>query len=209
MSELLVLDSDGELPRMTFTTRLFLREGFGQALWMDLVNSEEHDGFGRRTEHLADPSWIGVFARFWGLNLPGDLGHARAVEELTPVRSLLRSLAEQWSLHKNISAAGLERLNACLCVSVHRVLRLEESGYSLHLVPEEHGWRSIHARVAASLAVQLSGPEPDRIKSCPNPDCRWLFLDETRANSRKWCRDRSCGNRLRVRHARQLASTRR
>jgi len=193
---------------MTFTTRLFLREGFGQALWIDLVNSEQYDGFGRRTEHLADPSWIGVFARFWGLELPGNLDHARTVEELTVLRSLLRSLAEQWSLHKNITAAGLERLNERLAVPVHRVLRLEESGYVLRLVSSEHGWRWIHAQVAASLAVQLSGPEPDRIKSCPNPDCRWLFLDKTRANSRKWCRDRSCGNRLRVRHARQLASTR-
>jgi predicted RNA-binding Zn ribbon-like protein len=191
---------------MAITTRLFLRNGFGQALWMDLVNSEEHDGFGHRTEHLADTSWMRVFTRFWGLDLPGNLDDARTVKELRELRSLLRTLSEQWNLHKSISASGLAKLNECLAAPVRRVLRLERSGYGLSLVSADDGWRWIHAQVAASLAEQLSGSEPDRIKRCPNPDCGWLFLDKTRANSRKWCRDRRCGNRLRVRLARQRAS---
>ena len=51
----------------------------------------------------------------------------------------------------------------------------------------------------------LSSELLDRIKECGGPDCKWLFLDESRNRSRRWCEMSECGNRAKQRryHRRQ------
>jgi predicted RNA-binding Zn ribbon-like protein len=43
---------------------------------------------------------------------------------------------------------------------------------------------------------------------CAGEGCGWMFLDESRNASRRWCDSRDCGNRERVRKylARKCAS---
>lgn len=54
-------------------------------------------------------------------------------------------------------------------------------------------------QIAASAAVVLTGTDVDRLKQCPGDSCGWVFLDESRNRSRRWCDSRECGNRERVR----------
>ena len=37
------------------------------------------------------------------------------------------------------------------------------------------------------------------IRRCANDECRWLFIDQSKTNSRRWCDMRSCGNRAKAR----------
>src|SRR5664280_2943804 len=37
------------------------------------------------------------------------------------------------------------------------------------------------------------------IRECGAPDCEWLFLDQSRNGSRRWCDMKSCGNRQKAR----------
>lgn len=62
------------------------------------------------------------------------------------------------------------------------------------------------ARSAAELLT--SSPKLGRVKVCGGEGCGWMFLDESRNGSRKWCDSRDCGNRERVRKhlARKRAS---
>ena len=60
----------------------------------------------------------------------------------------------------------------------------------------------IMAEVARSFVETLTRGGAGRIKFCQNNNCRWLFYDETKAKSRRWCSSKSCGNRERVRRAR-------
>jgi predicted RNA-binding Zn ribbon-like protein len=62
--------------------------------------------------------------------------------------------------------------------------------------------------VARSAAELLTSPKLGRVKVCAAEGCGWLFLDESRNSSRRWCDSRSCGNRERVREylARKRAS---
>lgn len=46
----------------------------------------------------------------------------------------------------------------------------------------------------------------DRIRSCEADDCNHVFLDESRANNRRWCSMQRCGNRAKVRAHRQRAA---
>ena len=43
----------------------------------------------------------------------------------------------------------------------------------------------------------------ERLKQCPGPACGWLFLDQTRNNSRRWCDMATCGNRTKGRRHRE------
>jgi predicted RNA-binding Zn ribbon-like protein len=45
----------------------------------------------------------------------------------------------------------------------------------------------------------LAGPRLDRVRRCANPECGWLFLDDSRAGKRRWCSMSSCGNRAKAR----------
>lgn len=51
----------------------------------------------------------------------------------------------------------------------------------------------------ADAAIDLFSHEDlSRLRTCAADDCAWLFLDETRNRSRKWCDMSTCGNRAKV-----------
>jgi predicted RNA-binding Zn ribbon-like protein len=58
--------------------------------------------------------------------------------------------------------------------------------------------------VHAAVELLTGGPL-DRLKTCGN--CRWLFLDQSRNHSRRWCRMEECG--LHMKHARFVEQRRR
>ncbi len=62
--------------------------------------------------------------------------------------------------------------------------------------------------VARSAAELLTSPKLGGLKICAGEGCGWMFLDESRNASRRWCDSRDCGNRERVRKylARKRAS---
>lgn len=58
--------------------------------------------------------------------------------------------------------------------------------------------------VESALRLLTSGSLA-RLRRCGNSTCFWLFLDETRNRSRRWCEMASCGNLLKVRRHREKA----
>jgi predicted RNA-binding Zn ribbon-like protein len=58
--------------------------------------------------------------------------------------------------------------------------------------------------VHAAVDLLTEGPL-DRVKTCGN--CRWLFLDQSRNHSRRWCSMDECG--LQMKHARFVEKRRR
>jgi predicted RNA-binding Zn ribbon-like protein len=53
--------------------------------------------------------------------------------------------------------------------------------------------------VAVSAVELLTSPELARVRECEGRGCGWLFLDESRSRTRRWCSAAGCGNRERVR----------
>ena len=45
----------------------------------------------------------------------------------------------------------------------------------------------------------LSSEECGRLRLCANPDCGWVFLDQSRKGNRRWCSMRECGSRAKAR----------
>lgn len=88
-----------------------------------------------------------------------------------------------------------------------RVLNMHLSGSAALGVALSHktlGWQRSSGRlvskgllkpIAWSAAGLLTGPRAYKIKQCQDErGCGWLFIDESRAQTRRWCSMGDCGN---------------
>jgi len=55
------------------------------------------------------------------------------------------------------------------------------------------------APVLWSAADLLTRADRRRVRRCANDACLWLFVDESKAGTRRWCDMSSCGNRAKSR----------
>jgi predicted RNA-binding Zn ribbon-like protein len=56
--------------------------------------------------------------------------------------------------------------------------------------------------VASAAELLTSAAELERVRVCglyESSECSWLFVDETRAHTRRWCSMKDCGNRAKAR----------
>jgi predicted RNA-binding Zn ribbon-like protein len=180
----------------------YVAAGFGKEFaWLDLANSIEWDGYGKVTDHLNDSTWAAHIVKHW--NLASTLLRPVPLAQLIALRALLRRMAEKLSASETIDERDLNALNSYLNVPVRMKLFQRKNGVHSELVPLQPGWPWILSRIAASFAEMLAMNRPDRLKYCPNEGSKWIFYDRTKANTRRWCNDRTCGNRDRVRRSRQ------
>ena len=59
--------------------------------------------------------------------------------------------------------------------------------------------------IALSAADLLTSDKLSGVRECGADDCAWLFLDESRNHSRRWCDMKVCGNRQKARRHYQRA----
>jgi len=56
----------------------------------------------------------------------------------------------------------------------------------------------IIATVARAAVALLGGPDAGRVRECEDTPCSRLFVDTSRAGSRRWCEMSGCGNRAKA-----------
>jgi predicted RNA-binding Zn ribbon-like protein len=54
------------------------------------------------------------------------------------------------------------------------------------------------ARLAETIARELTQGDAERLRICANDECRWVFFDTSAGGRRKWCDMSTCGNRAKV-----------
>ena len=183
------------------TVARYLREGFGQQfLCLDLMNSLYRDGFGNVTDFLLDSSWTRVFLRHWGFRLGSRASSAHT--ETARLRTHLRRLVAKHSSGGKMGRGDLKSLNRALSTPMRQRISVSQGSLRAELRPVTSDWAWVRSRVAASFVEVLSRDEGRRLKICPNTGCGWIFCDMTKGGTRRWCNDRRCGNRDRVRRAR-------
>jgi predicted RNA-binding Zn ribbon-like protein len=70
---------------------------------------------------------------------------------------------------------------------------------SWEVSPEANGL-NLFKPIVVSAAELVTGPRAERIKQCEDDrGCGWLFVDESRAQNRRWCAMGDCGNRAKAR----------
>ena len=126
-----------------------------------------------------------------------EAARGRAVVLRDAVYRILENVGEG----RTPAAADLDALNSALgeC-AVRRRLRLTPDGlcWTWAEAPESDlDW--MLWPIAYSAAEVLTSSAADRIKSCPGEGCGWIFTDQSRNRSRRWCDMQSCGNREKAR----------
>lgn len=136
--------------------------------------------------------------------------------------TLSRALALREAIHRAISRAiagesqdesDLSALNRELAIALSHLRMMPAGGaygWGWDRSGDDGGARldSPLWPVAQSAAELLTSPKLGRVKVCAGEGCGWVFADESRNGSRRWCDSRDCGNRERVRRhlARKRAS---
>jgi predicted RNA-binding Zn ribbon-like protein len=180
---------------------LFQTEGFGAATpWVDLANSDLRNGFGAAKDLLNDPAWMRAFLTRW--SFPASKKETVPIAQLRKLRDLLRTLVEKAGKTGELRSADIEELNGWLRVAVIPQLVKNQNGFELKLRAAQIGWPAIIVSIAESFAKTLIEGWAGRLKLCANEGCRWVFIDRTKGNIRRWCNDATCGNRDRVRRSR-------
>jgi len=98
-------------------------------------------------------------------------------------------------------------------------LRLIEREYARtapcgRLMPSDEGFRwtvdaeadeldAVLRPVLESAVSLMTSERMKRLRRCGNTTCYWLFLDQTKNCSRRWCEMKSCGNLMKVRRHRE------
>ncbi len=173
-------------------------------LWTDFCNSEWRDwrGSGRITDRLQDPEFLAEFLKARHLAapvppLPTDM------EALLALRSFLRRMGQTLAEGRVPADEDRQLINNVMSAGpVFRQLSASEEGHRLDLVPLHQGWPSVMAEIAASFAQTLARGESNRVRICDNPDCMWIFYDDTRNRTKRFCDDKLCGNLMKVRRFR-------
>lgn len=186
---------------------------------LDFANSGDgpHTG-GTPTERLHTYHDLVTFAERSGLIGPSRAAELRAESERRPgvagevvmrarrLRDTLYSMFSGVALRGRAPEEDIAVLNGFLEEGM-RYRRLEPDdrccGWTWSAGEEplaQMMWPIVNA--AAELLVE---GELERVKTCGNEACAWLFLDMSRNRSRRWCDMKDCGNRAKARrhYARQ------
>jgi hypothetical protein len=179
----------------------YLADGWGRSYaWIDFVDSDYLDGLGESTDYLVDSRWRSTFLEVAGLP---ELGTPFPKETFRALRANLRIAAEHIAAGRRIPGKLIAALNGTLARPVSRSIVKTNSGYEIALDPAREDWSWVAAQIVATFGAFLESGQLERLKICPNPDCKWVFFDQTKANTRRWCNDKRCGNRDKVRRHRE------
>lgn len=124
----------------------------------------------------------------------------REFERAIEARETIYRVFDATARGRTPAAPDLQSLNALLAASPARAtLRRERSGFAWDVDARGATALSQLAPVLWSAGDLLTGGKLDRVKRCANPECGWLFLDDSRAGRRRWCSMQACGNRAKAR----------
>ena len=95
--------------------------------------------------------------------------------------------------------ADTDAFNTALRAAAERTrLRHGPDGWVWELPPRPPDPGLLLAPVLWSAGDLLAGSRLRLVRQCANPQCRWLFVDDSKSGTRRWCSMASCGNRAKA-----------
>ena len=162
-------------------------------LCLDFANTRYYRGQATPTETLNAPADLAAWAK---------AARSPTAREFEAVLALRETIYRLFNAQTEGKAAprDLDALNHALAQAPARTtLKRGREGYSWDLEAKAGTALAFLAPVLWSAGDLLTGPRLDRVRRCANPECGWLFLDDSRAGKRRWCSMSACGNRAKAR----------
>lgn len=95
---------------------------------------------------------------------------------------------------------ALDSLNKFISGSLARLVLVRSGdGFVRRFTDPPHELEHPLHAVALSAFDLLTSPSLDRLRLCAAQSCDWLFLDQSKNRSRRWCDMSVCGNRAKAR----------
>lgn len=173
------------------------------SLSLEFVNSEFREFRGRWVrDDLRQPEWLAHFLVKW--QLQGDRSVDEAVvEELSELRALLVRVVAALNTPEGIDARDLDALNDLLRLTpFHYHLTYDGQVCKMSDQPLQRDWAWVQNRIVVDFFAFLTEYDPRRLKICKNPNCRFIFYDETKSRTRRYCSIEKCANLMKVRRFR-------
>ncbi|GAA0574767.1 CGNR zinc finger domain-containing protein [Halomonas salifodinae] len=163
---------------------------------LDFLNTIGDTGKTRTQEHLVDAQALDDWALARGLISP-DEAPASSSRELAAVLTMREGLHALFASiargEANALAWEVVRGDLAAALAVSQLAKPSPAMLTAPRLPE---------RLALAALALLHDGRVARLKECGR--CSWLFLDQSKARRRRWCRTEVCGNRARVeRHYRK------
>jgi predicted RNA-binding Zn ribbon-like protein len=173
-----------------------------ELICLDFLNSDWHDyrSNGISEDRLLRSDWLERFLLRWNLQVDAKPQEAE-LSALLVLRSLQWQIVKQLLQQQQPLEESMDQLRAFLGAAPMRrtIERCADGQYQLTLAPLHKNWQWIMAEIATSFVELITRHDPTRIKLCDNPNCRWIFYDESKNRSKRWCEGNCCGNLLAVR----------
>ena len=183
----------------------------GGVLCLDFTNTASGHASYRNTEHLNDFCDLLRWSNEYGIIGPdtklalsegAERNPAGALTILTRARKLREGLYRIFvaiSQRKSPGRPDMQLLNETLDQAPLRFeVQYEESGFSGKRTTGGSEFATVLGPVAWSAAELLTSENLHRIKRCADDTCGWLFLDNTKNRSRRWCDMGDCGSRAKA-----------
>jgi len=167
----------------------------------------------RRKEHLENYADLVSFARqsaLITLKQASELSRSTHKQGSGAGQAFRRAIVLREALYRAFSAIAQERMPAAadlrrinddaLDALQHRSLKSANGIYRWEWQADTRNpLDRILWPIAQSAAELLTSNELKTVRFCEAADCEWLFLDNSRNRSRRWCDMTSCGNRAKAR----------
>jgi predicted RNA-binding Zn ribbon-like protein len=171
---------------------------------LDFVNSVHDWTAAEPRDYLADADdargfgeTVGLLTRSESRLLVGQAGD-RELRELKALRERLERIfrcvvAARTPARADLDALARDGARAATTVTLGTV-----RGHVVRRIDADRaGVTTLRLRIVEAGIGLLTSPDLARVKACPG--CGWLFLDETKNGSRRWCSMRMCGSLAKAR----------
>ena len=125
---------------------------------------------------------------------------ATLFSEAIELREAIYRMFSALAASEPVGERDLVLLNRALAEAPEReTLARADNGYAWAVNRIDMTAPGLLAPVLWSAADLVTHAEHRRVRRCANDACLWLFVDESKAGTRRWCDMSSCGNRAKSR----------
>jgi len=216
--KMLVVTNERSPPDQSFHPTFARRQSGsrrGELAW-DFTNTSSGRGSLAKLEHLRNFDTLIQWVEHARVMPPSDCAYARAelaghprrsqriLERTIEMRELIWMIGTALAEQRPVSGKLLELLSAVHAENLrHAEMKMRFCSYIWVWNPRRDIQAAILGPITLSALTLLMEKDLQRTKRCAGQECGWLFYDTTKNNRRRWCEMRVCGNRAKVRAARQ------
>ena len=149
------------------------------------------------------------YKRLAGLSFSQTKRTRRALRKTIELREVIYRVFSSLASGKTPEYGDLSLLTFFWSAAAAR-MKLKKSAAAFKLSLDADDLEYPLRRIAASAMELLVSDKVLRVRRCASPTCDWLFLDQSKNRTRRWCDMQVCGSRLKSRrYYKKIRSSRR